>query len=247
VSRFCLFCPNPVDSAEHLWSDWILEDLKLATSVRITIGKSESTWVDDPEIKIKCVCSRCNNGWMSKLEEANQLQIHAMINDDPCGLGKRDQNKLVFWAILKAMVVDSVNPNRSLFYTQDERIGLKNSSEIPSRTLVWLGRYHRKGFHAGGTDIWGEIDKVPKAAHGCVTTFIMGHLVLQTFTLHVPTELRGQNVNIGCKMGDWRTNLLDIWPTTNSLRWPPNLTFTSSGPAGIATVIGRWRIGEDVG
>ena len=93
MPRKCLFCPNPVDSAEHIWSDWILEDLKLATAVRITVGR-ESVWVDNPEIEIETVCRACNNGWMSRLEEANRLPIHAMINNEPCVLTKRDQNKL---------------------------------------------------------------------------------------------------------------------------------------------------------
>lgn len=248
MRRQCLFCPNPVDSAEHIWSDWILEDLKLATSVRITIGKAESVWIDSPEVEVECVCRECNNGWMSRLEEANKLAIRAMINDDPCGLTKRDQNKLARWAVLKAMVLDSYNESRHFFYRPDERTELRNSSTLPSRTLVWLGRFSTKAFHAGGTDVWGEIERIPKASHSCITTFVVGHLVVQVLTLHVSGQFASQNVNIGCKMGNWRSNLLDIWPTVDPLRWPPDVCFTAAkDPSNIATVINRWKIGEDIG
>jgi hypothetical protein len=243
----CLFCPNPVDSAEHIFSDWILKDLKAATSIRVTIGR-HSAWVKNPNVKVKCVCATCNNGWMSRVEESNKFAIRAMINDDPCGLTKRDQEKLSRWAMLKAMVLDYCNPKRALFYTQTERESLKNSSSgIPDRTLVWMGRFSRKGFHVGGTDTLGEIEEIPKAGHGCVTTIVVGHLVMQVLTFHVIGQFASQQVNIGCKMGNWRSNLLDIWPSTSLLRWPPDILFTERGSDSIVTLINRWKIGEDVG
>src|SRR5262249_52946778 len=39
MPRKCLFCPNPVDSAEHLWSDWILEDLNLSSPYTLSSEK----------------------------------------------------------------------------------------------------------------------------------------------------------------------------------------------------------------
>ena len=226
MTRQCLFCPNPVDSAEHIGSDWILEDLKQSVDIKITIGKSGSIWIDSPEVLIKCVCKTCNNGWMSELENANKFPIHAMINNEPCGLTKRDQNKLARWAVMKAMVLDSCNPARRPFYVEAERENLKSSSIVPARTLVWIGQFSAKGFHFGGTDIWGEIEKIAKASHGCVTSMDIGHLVMQVLSVHVISQFAQQNVNIGCRMGDWRNSLLDIFPVTDSLRWPPNVTFT---------------------
>ena len=242
----CLFCPNPIDSAEHIWSDWILEDLKLATPIRVTVGR-DSTWVKSPTIKVECVCRACNNGWMSRLEESSKLIIHAMINDDPCGLSKRDQNKLSRWAVLKAMVLDFCNPKRALFYTQAEREALKDSI-IPDRSLIWLGRFPKKAFHVGGTDIWGEIQEIPKAGHGCVTTIIAGHLVFQVLTFHVlMKQFASEQINVGCKPGNWNFNLLDIWPIANPLRWPPDISFTERGTSGIVTLLDRWKLGENIG
>lgn len=172
---------------------------------------------------------------MSGLEEANKLAIRAMMNDDPHYLTKRDQDKLARWAVLKAMVIDSCNENRQLFYRPAERIELRTHSKIPSRTLVWLGRFSTKAFHAGGTDTWGQIDETPKASHGCVATFVVGHFVVQVLSLHVLSQFASQNVRIGCRMGDWKSNLLDIWPTVGPLRWPPNASFTfQKGPSNIA-------------
>ncbi len=184
---------------------------------------------------------------MSQCEEVNKPAIRAMINDEPCGLTKSDQKKLSRWAILKAMVVDSINPARPLFYTQSERAELKEHSALPNRTLVWLGRLSRKAYHASGTDIWGDIEKIPKSSHGDATTIIVGHLLFQILTLHVRGQFASQAVQIGCRPGDWSANLLDIWPTVGPLQWPPNVSFTFAGTDSVVNVLNRWKIGENIG
>ncbi|MFZ0773941.1 MAG: hypothetical protein ACLP56_10405 [Candidatus Sulfotelmatobacter sp.] len=87
----------------------------MATPIIVTVGRRKPVLLNDPEVKIKCVCKSCNNGWMSKVEEANKLAMRAMFNDDPHGLTKRDQEKLTRWAVLKAMVLDSYNARRKFF------------------------------------------------------------------------------------------------------------------------------------
>src|SRR5579864_5161898 len=132
MSRKCLFCPNPVDSAEHLWSDWILEDLKPVEPIHIKFGKTFAKWVDDPEVRIRCVCQRCNNGWMSSIESENKPHMLAMMNDKSTLLAPTQQKLLTLWAILKAMVLDG--SSRSLcshVYTASERGAMKP----PSRSL----------------------------------------------------------------------------------------------------------------
>ena len=248
MGRQCLFCTNSVNSKEHVWSDWILEDLKLATSVRITVGKKPSVWIDKPEIKIKCVCKTCNNEWMSDLETSNKPAIRAMMNDDSCYLTEKDQHRIALWAVMKAMVVDTVNRDRKCFYSTLERTQLRTpTSVIPVGTLVWLGRFTVKAFHAGGADVWGQIDEIPKAFQCCVTTIVVGHLVCQILSAHVLQSLPYQKIGVGCKYGAWDVNLLDIWPINGPLQWPPELSFTQKGPDSIATLVNRWKSGGNVG
>jgi hypothetical protein len=185
---------------------------------------------------------------MSDLETSNKPALRAMMNDDPCYLTEKDQHRIALWAVMKAMVVDTVNRARNGFYSTLERTQLKTpSSVIPVGTLVWLGRFSVKAFHAGGTDVWGQIDEIPKAFHGCVTTIVVGHLVCQIFSAHVLQSLPYPKIGVGCKYGAWNTNLLDIWPLNGPLRWPPALSFTQKGPDSIAALVNRWKIGENVG
>lgn len=185
---------------------------------------------------------------MSDLETSNKPAVRAMMNDEPCYLTEKDQRCIALWTVMKAMVVDAVNRERKSFYSTLERTQLKTpSSLIPVGTLVWLGRFSVKAFHAGGTDVWGQIDEIPRAFQGCVTTIVVGHLVCQILSARVLQPLPYQGIRVGCKYGAWDVNLLDIWPLSGPLRWPPALSFTQKGPDIIAALVNRWKIGENVG
>src|SRR5580692_7619125 len=188
MARQCIFCPNPVDTGEHLWSDWILEDLKPAQPIHIKIGKSVAVCQDNPEVRIRCVCHTCNNGWMNDIEGENKPHMLAMMNDRTTVLDPPAQKLLTRWAILKAMVLDGSSPKRRSqpFYSVCERTGMKPPLRfLPVGTVTWIGRLSVNAFHAGLTDTFGKIGEIPKAFHGCVTTIIAGHLVIQVITMHV--------------------------------------------------------------
>lgn len=247
MPRQCLFCENRVDSAEHVWSDWILKDLNPVEPLRRQIGKHTDVWSDNPEVLVRCVCQKCNNGWMSDLEAKNKPLIHAMINDEPCALSGDDQTALTRWVLMKAMVLDVVNSKRRPFYSTEEKTEIKSGLSIPLGNLVWLGRLSVKAFHAGGTDVWADIDQQPKGFHGCVTTIVIGHLIIQVFTGHLLQQRAIDSLRINCKEGAWDISLLDIWPVAAPLRWPPSLSFTLRGPNPIRGLIKRWKIGQEVG
>jgi hypothetical protein len=247
MARQCLFCSNPVNSREHIWSDWILKDLKSAKPIRIRIGKRTDVWSDKPEVLVKCVCDQCNNGWMSRLESLNKPHMHSMMHDTPVALSPTQQKLLTRWAVLKAIIIEAVNRERTPFYDEGERFNLKPpSSFIPVGTSVWIGRSSINGFHAGGTDIWRQVDEVPKALHGCVTNIVVGRLFIQVLTVHALVRFAASRPSFECNSGTWDVNLLDVWPVFGERRWPPPVTFTARGPNSIGTVITRWNLGDNI-
>lgn len=218
MSKQCLFCPNPVNSAEHIWSDWILEDLKPVQR-------------------------------MSDLEGENKPHMFAMMNDKPTVLTPTQQKLLTRWAILKAMVLDGSSPKRRIpFYSASERIGMKPPSRsLPVGTLTWIRPLSDNAFHAGLTDTFGQIDGIPKAFHGCVTTIVVGHLVIQVVTMHVLPMFATMTLRPDCKPGAWDVNLLEIWPVFGEKRWPPRFTFTLDGATRhIGALVNRYKMGTDI-
>jgi hypothetical protein len=170
-----------------------------------------------------------------------------MIHGDQCQLNNKDQAKLTRWAILKAMVVDKVNEDRPAFYFPEEKEQIRSGAPISIGTVAWLGRLSSKSFHVGGTDIWRTVAEVPKAIHAAITTLIMGHLVIQVMTAHILAEFGNGPRGLDYNEGEWDIKLLELWPATDLIRWPPDSSFTLRGTDSIVTLLNRWKIGEDVG
>jgi len=243
-----LFCPNSADSAEHIWSDWILQDLKPVKPIRIKIGKTFTKWVDNREVRIKCVCQKCNNGWMSEIESENKPHMHAMINGKSTVLQPAQQKLLTRWAILKSMVLDGSSKRRIPCFSESDRLAMKPPLRaLPVGTFTWIGRLSIKQFHAGLTDTYGAINEVPNAYRACITTIIVGHFVIQVMTVNVRAMFATIRAHPKGKTGAWDLNLLDIWPVFGEKSWPPPFSFDLSGTTHhIGTLINRWKIGEDI-
>jgi len=59
-----------------------------------------------PEIVVKAVCERCNNGWMSELEVQVRPILEPMVRGQPVRLSVEDQVVLARWAAKVAVLLD---------------------------------------------------------------------------------------------------------------------------------------------
>jgi len=247
MAKQCLFCANEANSKEHLWSDWILQRLGTQPT-RIKMGKAPAKTVSHSVVEVRCVCIPCNGGWMSALESENIPIIGCLMQNTAKPLDAAQQTSLALWAVEKAMVLDAVNAkNRGHFFTRNECEALRLHRRIPDKTVVQIGAYGRSGYSADGTIVWLDFPNAPKAAKASVSTFVMGHLVIQVVTVHHEPEHENARVQgVTIRDGEWDKLLLPIWPVgTRPMTWPPQATFSNSGASSIATLQNRWRIGKD--
>jgi len=204
--------------------------------------------VENPEVTLKCVCQKCNNGWMSDLEDQNKAQILAMMLDREITLEPLQQKVFARWAVLKAMIIGSSDRQRTLFYGEFERKSFRPPSfAMPLRTSVWVGRYAGSGFHAGVTYVFAPVENIPQALVGSVTTIIVGHLAIQVLTTHVTPKFSTWNFDIRILPGRWDENLLTLLPVLGCVKWPPLISFAVRGPDSIGRLVHRFKTGEDVG
>lgn len=247
MPELCLFCDNNSGSKEHLWPKWIHERKDFG-ALRIQRGKAEEKIIPNPELMVKTVCGDCNNCWMSDLEADNIPVIGSMMQDIAIPLDEAQQRLVAAWSVKTAMVSDSMKgraaPNQ--FYTRGECTNMRLKREIPARTLVWIGRID--GMHLGdfGTDFALFDPQKERIGMGSVSTIVAGHFVTQVVTVHVEKE-NTEISDLSCKMGNWNDSLIQIWPIQKQVvQWPPKVSFTNGGPQGIAYVMDRWRMGEQV-
>lgn len=151
-------------------------------------------------------------------------------------------------AVMKTMVLDGVNAkNRGHFFTRSECETLRLQRRIPDKTVVEIGVYVRSGYSADGTIVSFDFPNAPKAAKASVSTFVIGHLVIQVVTVHHEPEHENASIGrVAIGDGEWDKLLLRIWPVaTQPVTWPPQATFENSGSRSIATLQNRWRMGKD--
>jgi hypothetical protein len=184
---------------------------------------------------------------MSRLESKAKPIIGPLMHDLSYALDSSQQETVSVWAIKTAIVLEAINRRTRLTcYTQHECEQLRLHSSIPTRSLGWLGRFAASGLVATGTDIWLDIGGVSRAAHGCVTTIVVGHLALQFLTVHFPAKYDGEPLSINCLDGPWNDLLVDLWPIRNSAAWPPKLSFTNGGARPYISLRDRWKYGKAV-
>jgi hypothetical protein len=248
MPRQCIFCENKADSLEHLWPRWILNLVPKPDAIRIKIGNSPAKIVKKTDHEIKAVCYRCNEGWMSDLENDLKPTLGQMIQDSPIVLNPKDQTDIAVWAVKVAMVLEaSTSTIRGLFYTERERQQLRLARTLPPRTTVLLGRFVLSSLLAEGTTLRANQDGMDVVAHNNVTAIVVGHAAIQVFTIHPIPEYEDRLLSFTPMQGPWNRLVVPIWPATSVTRWPLRHAFTNDkGMLSIGWLQGRWGIGQKV-
>jgi hypothetical protein len=218
--------------------------------LKVTVGASPQEIRNDPAQKINTVCRKCNNEWMSRVENKTKAIIACMFEDLTIPLDRQQQTLLSNWAVKTSMVLDSIkNPeSNSRFYRKPECVTFRERRIIPDRTRIWIGRSSLSALGAYGTDVTIFTPQGAPLGFGAATTIVIGHLALQAMAMRIHAGFEDKTItDVEPKPGDWHNMLVQIWPISGgSVIWPPRITFTNSGPRSIAALMDRWRVGRSV-
>lgn len=207
------------------------------------------TVIPDPKVTARCVCEKCNNGWMSaKLEDPNIPLVSCMMQDLSITLDRDQQRHVAEWFMKMAFLNDwtRAGGRTKKFYTRDETIAFANALTIAQSSRIWIGHVTTSHLSRDGHDfelIQGKDGAVVGASS--VTTLAVGHLVTQIVTDHILPEHKHLDPRIDPKPGPWEIKLLPIWPIEREwISWPPQASFVNGGgPEGVDHFFHRWRRG----
>jgi hypothetical protein len=247
MPKQCLFCDNRANTKEHLWPDWALKGIERVRPIHQVVSKfgKEEPREFHGDVRIKCVCSECNNGWMSDLEQSVRSVIGAMVHDISLTLDAETQATVSRWVAKTAMVLEAATPVAERFYSREECRELRIKGTIPDRSMIWLGRISEVGVFAAGTRVWMTIDPGDKTkSPGCVATFSVGYFVTQILTIRFPKDLTATQMNIQCFDGPWGESLVTCHPATRRVSWPPPITFHTQREPLFAQLRDRWKVGR---
>jgi hypothetical protein len=198
-----------------------------------------------PTMTVKCVCSACNCGWMSDLENLARPVVGSLVQDISVRLDQHQQLTIAQWAMKTCMVMELIGrPRRNKFYTDEECQKLRLDSELPAPTFVWLGRYGGVNHIAAfGTDIWNDVPEKPGTIHGYVSTIVAGRLVVQVLSFHIPSQYGDRAIPINPKPGPWNMFLIPTWPFKRNFSWPLIGTIRDAGAVDLQSIARRWSMG----
>jgi hypothetical protein len=234
--RPCIFCSNPADSKEDLFPRWILKRVKTREPLRRQIGDGPPEITEDQEVRVPCVCRKCNNTWMSGMEKTVQKFLGPMIDDFALPLDRQYQQNLTEWAVKCAMCNDTVDPHPR-FFTEAECHAFKKNRAIPDRTLVFAARFTGRSLDTNGVDFTLiEPESGVLLVRANLYTVMVGHAVLQVLSWHQEPLKEKQAVHFAVAPGPWDKLTIQIWPfERKSVNWPP--------PGSLSTVFGVTHYG----
>jgi hypothetical protein len=130
----CIFCGQGNLSKEHLFPNWLRNVFPRSALSTHTQGRV--TWPEGKKHiktkkgqghsgtkKLRVVCKKCNNGWMSKLESTSQPLLSSLIDGNSVTLDTDAQSLLSLWVAKTVCVAENLNP---------ERVSFDNKSVISS-------------------------------------------------------------------------------------------------------------------
>lgn len=179
-------------------------------------------------------CKRCNNTWMSDLENAAKPIMKPMMHGVDSTLTTDQQLILTKWAVKTAIMYEyresQLRPKERYFKPVD-RLALFERRAIPDQTYLFIGHY------IGSYALWTSNADIPLNIHFDGTrsdfpaysfTFAVGHLAFQLFTFRWPVKSGATKINFALP-GVYELATVAICPIRGNKHWPPEMQFDDPG------------------
>lgn len=241
--RTCMFCQEPASSKEDIWPQWLTKRFPLSDASRMEAergGHKLRIWQTKTSqfLLAKCVCGKCNNGWMSRLENEMKPIVGSILDEQFRDLDVSSQTVIAVWAIKTAMALEALYPEREFFYSENERQNMRALSAIPERTSIWIAKcINQQNIYSAGKDL--RTPPGDNEAKAFVTTMAFGSLALQVVSIRITASLPKEiQVTYDTREGPWGKILLQVWPLVPySQPWPPS--YGLDGEWGLETLTER--------
>jgi hypothetical protein len=238
-ARVCMFCQQHARlTAEHVWPQWLGVEVGHGDGQVDThqytysdSGRRKRTWTGagPTNLKVKDVCAKCNNEWLSALETSTKSVLAPMLPamrqltvspDDLIHIGR--------WAVKTSMMVDALRPaGQHFFFRGDVATFRQDYSLRRLQTNISLAANFATGPKLGTIYSQWPIPLRQIADHSIMTqsvglsvTLVVWHVAIQTFFIRVrddgggPVTMRTQS--------NWARVAADITIPTRPILWPPS-------------------------
>lgn len=229
----CPFCGLPGKrSKEHVWPSWLSAEMhRLARAMHAVPGRQYRVRIGTQfgertaerlDVVSRQVCKRCNETWMSALENRVKPLILPMLEDFPTSLSATAQQVIATWAAKMSMTLDLSVPRDSRTVIPAQRRELFDTGLPPKQSTVWLGRF------AG--DEWGmriyrngcrvEQEGAPEGFQIYKTVFTINRIAFAVVGDSLPPGWRpctdSEDLHVARRLWPQRGTAI-VWPSSNAL------------------------------
>ncbi len=181
-------------------------------------------------VTAKCVCAEhCNNGWMSRLEQAARPYLEPMVFGQAVKLGEEGRRLINLWVAKTAVCSEFSLETTDRVIPSSVHQFIYEHGAPPPNTSVWVGAYSpdqdfRYWHHQSTVRHDGDWARTrPVVGNVYRITFLIGHFVFQfagftqelNWKIESPLEAQGISTRL-CPI---------TWPLPASLVWPPSGSF----------------------
>lgn len=226
-------CGGPADSREHLIPEWVDDAFELpdgwtrgSTRLHTTSGGMSNTRqvqrIATRLLASKAVCTPCNTGWMSIIENQTKSLLAPLIRGESLRLEHSDQLQIALWACMKAAVADArPDSAHAGFASASIRAAIYERREPPIDMGVRLAAIDEGHTFALFNPFGVGTGRDGQYLAQWVTTFLLGHLVVQVMG-RTGSTLPG--VLEQCPAGIHDGRSFTVWPPQPAgVDWPPRL------------------------
>jgi hypothetical protein len=238
TSEKCIYCDKKADSEEHVFPRWLRDrftgDATLEHKVNINEPVRFKRRVKDIRVVVRSVCAKCNNTWMSEIQNKAKPIIEGMLDRTNVTLSLEDARALTTWAVMSVMCLETRNERSHWLFSELERTLLYKNTDIPDLTEVWIAYW----INSPGPFVEGKIGHT-KDSDGHVATLGFGNVILQI--LHIVPKDAGKPQPKRITLDDpWEKFLIPI-------RYPKEqrTTFPIDGEEGFEALESRFSRSAD--
>ncbi|MCA1577771.1 MAG: hypothetical protein LC794_10485 [Acidobacteria bacterium] len=223
----CLFCgrDDSPPSHEHVIPKWIprefpggVWDITNRLTQHVRAGRK---YID---LTIRAPCERCNNGWLSRLEQIAKPILLPLIHGTATDLRLLEQRIIAVWLFKTAVMYDLHSEKyapRPRYFDDDELRLLAKTGGFNGKYRMFVGEYFgtQHGFmqedHSGLITVERDTLKpVSDPVRIYSFTFAIERLILQIFCAKL--KERGTSY-----IRDFRDFYVELGISANPVSWPP--------------------------
>lgn len=225
----CIFCGHTPVTEEHPWPKWLKKAMHRPNVPRSIYHAGNAVYSSTGQRGIRdrsrfqsgaisshglqVVCAKCNNEWMSDLQNQAKPLLIPLIRGKVPILTKEHHSILTAWAIMFTMVIEFADLG-TIATSQKERFDFAQAPRPLDNWMVWIGRctkwpldfFHYAWGRPSAKGIVPASTAMPDRYTSQSTTFSIGKLLFHTYSTTDPM------LDIDPTMYALRMGLYSLWP-----------------------------------